>query len=177
MYHHLSLFFFKEFSANCENFSPSLPPSPTLISLLSLPLSLFPGNDDDAAVSLAPTARAVDRLSWQPSDESTVAQGGWTAGRRAWTDRAEVSARADAKPSVFVYVLVPSTAILSVGSIGSSVRSSRFNSRLSLSPRPAIAPEEISRHFRPRYVVPWCLCLVSGPSRIPEGTLSQRGRS
>lgn len=53
-------------------------------------------------VSLAPTARAVDRSSWQPSDESTVAQGGWTAGWRAWTDRGEVSARADAEPDVYV---------------------------------------------------------------------------
>jgi len=56
-----------EFSANRENF-PSLSPSPPLLSLsLFLSLPLFP------AVSLALTARAVDRSSWQPSDESTVA--------------------------------------------------------------------------------------------------------
>jgi len=56
-----------EFSANRENF-PSLSPSPPLLTLsLFLSLPLFP------AVSLALTARAVDRSSWQPSDESTVA--------------------------------------------------------------------------------------------------------
>jgi len=99
-----------------------------LFSLLSLPpLSLHRRPRD--GVSLAPTARAVDRSSWQPSDESTVAQGGWTAGWRAWTDGAEVSARADAK----LYVCVVRSTICHCLSFS-----------LSLSPALRIVPHSIA---------------------------------
>lgn len=88
------IFFWKNFFPyKRKNFCLSLP--------LFLPSHSFHRRPRDG-VSLAPTARAVDRSSWQPSDESTVAQGGWTAGWRAWTDRGEVSARADAEPDVYV---------------------------------------------------------------------------
>lgn len=50
-------------------------------------------------VFVARATRAVDPSSWQPCDESTLVQGGWTA---AWRDRTEVSARADVKPYVHV---------------------------------------------------------------------------
>jgi hypothetical protein len=46
-------------------------PLPQPVALLSFSLSLAPTLSP--AVSLALTARAVDRSSWQPSDESTVA--------------------------------------------------------------------------------------------------------
>lgn len=145
-------FFFceKEFSANAK-----IPP------LLALSLHRRPRD----VVSLAPTARAVDRSSWQPSDESTVAQGGWTAGWRAWTDRGEVSARADAEPDVYVRITFDARSFPSLSHL------SLFLPVFPLSFSPSCSSDRVAIHPALGPTCSWCLwSSCSQPiARLPEG--------
>jgi len=118
-----------EFSANRENFS-SLSPALFSLSSLFLSLPLFP------AVSLALTARAVDRSSWQPSDESTVAPRWMDCGlaRLNRQSRSQCTRGREAeRVSTYVWFCLSSSAVC-------SFVFASFTSSLSLSIAPGISP-------------------------------------
>lgn len=70
-------------------------------------------------VSLATSARTVDRLPWQPSDETTVAQGGWTCrlARLNRQSQKSVHARMRNRTCVFAIILFSVSLSLSLSRI------------------------------------------------------------